>query len=245
MTELPEIEMQIEKGDLNLTNLAKVQSFVRAEKLADCSLSKEEKLRLITELENKTTRQVENELLERSHQPALLAEKFQRSPLSQTAEISLPQYSKFEALLNPRDQELLQEFRNLYGRELQDHSAHSVLLFLLEKAIHHKKKKHGLVKSALKNNAALPSAPNVNIQTTKQRRPIKISVKKKIWQRAEACCEHRNPNTQERCPSKFALEIDHLQPLALGGADDPENLRLLCRAHNSRRAVKTFGVYKT
>lgn len=79
MTELPEIEKQIESGDLNVTNLAKFQSFVRAGKAASQALSKDDKLKLIAQCENKPTRQVEKELIERCHQPALLAEKFHKT----------------------------------------------------------------------------------------------------------------------------------------------------------------------
>jgi hypothetical protein len=40
------------------------------------------------------------------------------------------------------------------------------------------------------------------------------------------------------CGSTFGLEIDHVQPWALGGETTPENLRLLCRAHNRYQARK-------
>lgn len=38
--------------------------------------------------------------------------------------------------------------------------------------------------------------------------------------------------TGKRCSSRHALEINHMQPLALGGGDGISNLRLLCDAHN-------------
>ena len=38
LRELPEIESQIKNGDLNMTNLSAVQSFIRAEKMADQSI---------------------------------------------------------------------------------------------------------------------------------------------------------------------------------------------------------------
>jgi hypothetical protein len=37
------------------------------------------------------------------------------------------------------------------------------------------------------------------------------------------------------------LEFDHIQPLALGGTTTPENLRLLCRAHNQFEAERVLG----
>jgi hypothetical protein len=128
MTELPEIEKQIENGSLNITNLWKVQSFVRAEKSAQHELSKNEKLGLMAECENKSTRQLAKELIQKSHQPALLAEKFQMTSVVLNDDSLSVEYSKFEALLDPETQALLQEFKNLYAHELQDGTNISVSL---------------------------------------------------------------------------------------------------------------------
>jgi hypothetical protein len=44
-----------------------------------------------------------------------------------------------------------------------------------------------------------------------------------------------------RCQERGRLEIDHVVPVALGGAARPENLRLLCRAHNQHAAEVALG----
>jgi len=44
-----------------------------------------------------------------------------------------------------------------------------------------------------------------------------------------------------RCESTRQLEIDHIQPIALGGETKPENLRLLCRPHNQFEAERVLG----
>ncbi len=252
LTELPEIEEKIEAGSLSVTNLSKIQSFLKQEKAASHTLSKEEKLDLIEEMQNKSTREVEKELISLSHQPALLAEKFQGAKASMLLSEVGQDYQKFETHLSEEHQALLTEFKNLYAHELNGHGNGDVLVFLLEKAVQHKKKKMGLidktkpllkkVKSANKsdatNAAPPPSAPKVNI--TPYRKYISVHTKKHIWQRAQSCCEHRDSASQKRCASKFALQIDHVQSLALGGSDEIPNLQLLCWAHNSRRAIKTF-----
>jgi hypothetical protein len=38
------------------------------------------------------------------------------------------------------------------------------------------------------------------------------------------------------CGSKYFLELEHIQPRSLGGTDAPENLTILCRAHNQLSA---------
>jgi 5-methylcytosine-specific restriction endonuclease McrA len=44
-----------------------------------------------------------------------------------------------------------------------------------------------------------------------------------------------------RCNATRNLEIDHVQPFALGGSNEPQNLRVLCAAHNRRAAEHVFG----
>lgn len=44
-----------------------------------------------------------------------------------------------------------------------------------------------------------------------------------------------------RCNSTHDLEIDHRMPRARGGEDTPENLRLLCAAHNRHEAERQLG----
>jgi len=43
------------------------------------------------------------------------------------------------------------------------------------------------------------------------------------------------------CNATRNLEIDHVQPFALGGSHEAENLRVLCAAHNRRAAERVFG----
>jgi hypothetical protein len=159
--------------------------------------------------------------------------------------------TKFETMMTGENLELLQEFKNLYAHDLGDLSNQSVLMFLLNKAVHHKKQKLGLIEKAPRpSNAPLPSAEEVKangnkigskIKIEKQRKAIPMTVQRQIWKRANACCEHLDGSSKTRCTSKFALETDHIISLALGGSNKAENLRLLCRSHNSRRAIKTFG----
>ena len=48
-----------------------------------------------------------------------------------------------------------------------------------------------------------------------------------------------------RCTATHDLQIDHVHPFALGGTNEPHNLRVLCGAHNRRRAEETFGARRT
>jgi len=65
--------------------------------------------------------------------------------------------------------------------------------------------------------------------------PSAPKVKKEVRLRDGACVN---------CGSTHALEVDHIIPRALGGPDEPENLRLLCRSCNQRAAIRHFGARK-
>lgn len=71
-------------------------------------------------------------------------------------------------------------------------------------------------------------------------RYISAQLKMKIWQRDGGRCTYVSP-LGKRCPERGKLEMDHVQPWALGGHTSEANLRLLCSAHNKYQAFKTFG----
>ena len=66
-------------------------------------------------------------------------------------------------------------------------------------------------------------------------RAIPVAVKRQVWRRDGGCCSYVDRQTGRRCNSRHLIEIDHILPYALGGGADPENLRLVCRAHHRHR----------
>jgi len=44
-----------------------------------------------------------------------------------------------------------------------------------------------------------------------------------------------------RCTSRAFLEFDHIDPVGKGGGPEPENIRVLCRAHNRFEAERAYG----
>lgn len=67
-------------------------------------------------------------------------------------------------------------------------------------------------------------------------RYIPAQVKRAVWQRDEGRCQYHDPLTGHPCHSRHGLELDHIKPYAAGGSHTPENLRLLCGAHNRWRS---------
>ena len=66
-------------------------------------------------------------------------------------------------------------------------------------------------------------------------RSIPAAVKREVWRRDSGCCSYVDRHTGRRCGSRFFLEIDHIVPVAQGGAAEPANLRLRCTAHHRYR----------
>ena len=66
-------------------------------------------------------------------------------------------------------------------------------------------------------------------------RSIPAAVRREVWRRDSGCCSYVDRHTGRRCGSRFFLELDHIVPVALGGAAEAGNLRLRCSAHHRYR----------
>ncbi|MCA9726388.1 MAG: HNH endonuclease [Candidatus Eisenbacteria bacterium] len=72
-----------------------------------------------------------------------------------------------------------------------------------------------------------------------KRPSVPLRVRDQVFVRDGFQCTFVGP--EGRCPERRGLEIDHRDPVARGGTDDPANLRVLCRAHNQLMAERAFG----
>ena len=66
-------------------------------------------------------------------------------------------------------------------------------------------------------------------------RYIPKAMKDQVWRRDRGRCQFKDPRTGKICHSNHLIEIDHRYPVALGGENSINNLRLLCRNHNQYR----------
>ncbi len=72
-------------------------------------------------------------------------------------------------------------------------------------------------------------------------RYIPAAVRTEVWKRDGGQCTFIDPGSKLRCSARHALQFDHKIPFGFGGTNAPENIRLLCPAHNRLRAVEVFG----
>ena len=69
-------------------------------------------------------------------------------------------------------------------------------------------------------------------------------MKRIVLLRAEGRCVHRDERNGRQCGSRHQVQVDHIQPKALGGRDQIANFRPLCRTHNLLMAEIAFGAAK-
>jgi hypothetical protein len=100
-----------------------------------------------------------------------------------------------------------------------------------------------LIEKRQATGAPADSAPTESTpkpKNSKDRKALPAQVKALVWQRDEGRCTYVSANG-ERCSGMHKLQYDHVQAVALGGADSVQNLRLRCSLHNALAAVETFG----
>ncbi|MGC4000047.1 MAG: HNH endonuclease signature motif containing protein [Anaeromyxobacter sp.] len=91
--------------------------------------------------------------------------------------------------------------------------------------------------------APAPSSDLLPLLATAYRfdpRTVTAEVRRMVWARDGGCCSYVSPDGH-RCSSRWQLELDHVDPEAMGGPPTLPNLRLRCRGHNLWAAVEAYG----
>ncbi len=259
---LPELKEQVESGELKVTQLAALQSFVRMEAKAGKTYSVPETRALFQAACGKSTRETEKLLAEKNPE-YLNREKVRVVNATQTQ------------LSFTADDALMQEIQAVRDRfahqlpvaatlaEVVRFMAKSTLLSAPEKRSVRKQAsqaRSGEKQSALplkkpsledENKKAKPpqahsSASAVRADTIPAPAPrsriIPAAVKRAIWKRDEGRCQFVSRVTGRKCLSRHRIQCDHIAAFALGGSStDPDNLRLLCFSHDQYEARRVFG----
>jgi 5-methylcytosine-specific restriction endonuclease McrA len=83
-------------------------------------------------------------------------------------------------------------------------------------------------------------AEEVSSNSPAKRKHIPNETKRSVFERDRYACSYI-AGDGTCCKKTAGLEIDHILPVALGGDDSEDNLRVLCREHNQFFARKVFG----
>jgi hypothetical protein len=76
--------------------------------------------------------------------------------------------------------------------------------------------------------------------TSPKSRYVLAAVRRAVFERDGGRCAFADEQGR-RCPARGRLEFHHRLPFAYGGEHDPENLALMCRAHNAYLAEVDYG----
>jgi 5-methylcytosine-specific restriction endonuclease McrA len=96
-----------------------------------------------------------------------------------------------------------------------------------------------LVEDLEKTRRAKASRPRASVRPSK-RGHIPAATRREVFARDGEQCTYFDSDGR-RCECRARLELDHIQPRALGGGDEASNLRARCRAHNLHAAEEIFG----
>lgn len=259
LKELPAIENKIQEGKLSLSTVARAQSFFKKEMAQqNKAVSVKEKAQLMESLENRSTREVERELIMRSSQPEIhLNEKVR--PV--TADLSEMKVYVNEEVLHDLERLkglLAHSHPNMTTAELVGYLAKLALKKLdpgLQEAKRMTSSQSNLDQSHQKiapanevsSERCATSAPNESLRQCKassnryRSRYVPRNLVRAVWSRDQSRCTWVSSQTGKRCESTYRLQVDHVKAYALGGGNTFENLRLLCFHHNQFEAEKTFG----
>jgi hypothetical protein len=101
-----------------------------------------------------------------------------------------------------------------------------------------------LIEQKLKQRFARTKKPRAVARSVQVRespsRYVPRAVVREVCARDEERCTFVSPEGR-RCAALGFLELQHEIPHARGGLPTPENLRILCRAHNALLAERDFG----
>lgn len=250
--EVPGAKQAIEQGRISLSSASVFHTFLREEKKKDREYSDEEKQSLLAQLEGKSRRESERVLTAVSP----LAFRGERVRFLDDTHVEL------RVVLDERQMSKLQRLRELLAHRLPNSGYAELFEAIADVAIAELDPLAGGAELAaegneqasmneLEQNPLNDDAPRATSPATKRsvtgggrKRHIPQALRKAVWFRDRGICTYVDPKSGRRCGSRFALEVDHIEPYGLGGHSKIENLRLLCRTHNQLMAMRAYGPEK-
>lgn len=251
-----ETERKLKTGELSLTSVSQLQGFFQAERRErKKEYTPEEKSHWLKQAEGVSKRDLERKLAK--IQPAIQSAERERLLGPDEVEIRfvasaelVRKFTRLRGFLAHRG------FSTTYAQLFETIS--DLAIQQLDPASPLKPKKPAMSLAPEKQVANPPEDPSARLESgrvlsesraisTESRatpfegRAIPSEIRRSVWRRDQGQCTYSDPVTKRRCTSRYRLEVDHIQPFALGGDHSLENLRLLCRTHNTYAAERVFG----
>jgi 5-methylcytosine-specific restriction endonuclease McrA len=237
LKDLPEIQSHITNGALSLTHIGLAHSFFKVEEAhSGHKLTREEKLKVFNQIKAQPVRAAEKIVASIATSPKAIKKDHVRVITDQTIELKFCASSELQQKLSQLKGVLAHKAPNISLGELFEKLCDLGLEHWdpANKTARHKKQvvltRETAPQPKTESRKATPAAPRGRT------RYLPAAIKREVYAKAQGECEN--------CKSRYALQIDHLVPFALGGESTLTNLRLLCRSCNQRAAVKVYGTDK-
>jgi len=180
----------------------------------------------------------------RESEAAIIEWKQKRDP-SQHPQAPAPKRTDLGLSLADADLAKWDRLRDLLSHQMGSRDPNEAMLWLIELGLEKvdpvrqearaekRREKNAVVQVAEKTDDASFLCA---IETVRQKRkPVQAALKRAVWVRDQSKCQHQDPKSGRLCESTAFLDLDHITPVANGGQNTLENLRLSCRLHNRRR----------
>lgn len=253
---MPELADKMEEGTLNLTQVVQVQSCINKEVRAGNKIDQKQTARIFEKIESLSGEKTLKTLAIEFNQPIQMHEVIQpqrdntvRAGITFTdEEMEIMKHAKdllSHVLPNPTWAEFMVYLARKHIKAIEGNTAKKSKVLELSAQIDGKvsaKVKPKIVDYGADVRATVETMNTTQrFGATRERKSIKITIRRQLMKKAGKCCEFINPASGQRCDGVYQLQVDHKIPLALGGSNNPSNLRVLCRTHNLLEAER-FGL---
>ena len=228
---VPEVEDKLDSGEISLSVASRLQCYIQQEdkrrkEEGQKPVSLEEKKNLVEQLQGTSDRQCEQKLAELA--PELTLPKEKARPITDDAIM-------LQFIVNKKLFAKIELLKALWSHQ----NPEGKLEVLLEKLVDAALEETDPIQNETKKSTQLPAPESACTFG----RYIPKALKEQVWRRDQGRCQYKDPRTGKICRSNHFIEIDHRYPVALGGENSLENLRLLCRNHNQyrQRQLDTIG----
>lgn len=227
LKQIPYLAEKIEEGSLNLTQLTQVQKCLKEEKKSGAKVDLPKTLEILEKIENKSNFETQKVLALEFNQPIQMHEVAKQQKDNST---------RLEITFTEEQMKLLTEAKDLLSHSLPEGSWADVITFLAKKQIEKVKGKSKSAEARVMQREESISNSTQGFFIKQRRKHVRLTTKRELLQVANNCCEYQDPLSGRRCENRYQLEVDHRVPLARGGNQKQENLRILCRTHNLQTA---------